>query len=281
MIRKKLFSYERRRMFEGMMFISIWGIGFICFMAYPLFSSLKISFTASTLTNMTGGSYTGLKNYKSAVIDPLFGTYFSNALGSALLDIPIIVIFSLFVAVLLNGQVFGRSGFRAIFFVPVVISGVVMKLLFQQNVADISSFGEFDSGLTASFLNADVFNRLGLLFWRSSVEIIIFLAGLQSIPKTQYEAAEVDGATAWESFWKITLPLISPVVLLNIIYAAVDSFTDPLSSMMEYVKYKLFIHMDFGVAAAMSWIYFAVVMLVIIIITGAGRRMVFYGGDQK
>jgi ABC-type sugar transport system permease subunit len=281
--RRRIYNYERRREVEGMMFVSIWFIGFLCFMLYPLYSSLKISFSHSTLINIMNGEYIGTANYKAVIVDPAFSTHFVDTLLRSLLDIPIIVIFSLFVAVLLNGKIVGESYFRAIFFIPVIIGGVVMKMLFQQNAADFSIFDKLAGGmlLISDIIGSDVFNRIGILFWRSSVEILIFLAGLQGIPRSQYEAAQVDGATVWECFWKITLPYMSPIVLLNFIYATIDSFTDPLNPIMDFLRHKVFTNMDFGYAAALSWMYFIVVMAFILIIFAVGRRMVYYAGDLR
>lgn len=283
MKKSRIYNYERRRMFEGMGFISIWFIGFIVFMLYPLFSSLKISFTKSALNDILGGPFIGFENYKSVFLDPQFSIYFVDTLTNSLIDIPIVVIFSLFVAVLLNSDIRGRSVFRAIFFIPVMISGVVMNRLFQQGVSDISIFDTLGGGmlLISDIIGSDVFNRLGLIFWRSSVEILIFLAALQGIPKSQYEAAQVDGATGWECFWKITLPYISPVVLLNVIYATIDTFTDPLNPIMDFLRHKIFSQFNFGYASALSWLYFLVAMIFILIVIGIGRRFVTYGGDRN
>lgn len=268
-------------MIEGMLFVSVWFIGFLCFMLYPLLSSLKISFTKSTLMNLMNGDYVGMGNYKTVITDPNFGPVFVDTLLAALIDIPIIVIFALFIATLLNKAFIGRTFFRSVFFIPVILSGVIMKFMFDQQLGHISIFDELGGGkeaLNAMFGDAFV-SRIGLIMWRSSVEILIFLGGLQGIPRSQYEAAEVDGATSWECFWKITLPYISPIILLNFIYAAVDSFTDPLSPMMAFIKLKMF--SDFGYAAAMSWMYLITVMIVIVVFLGIGRRFVYYAGEAK
>ncbi|OUS72147.1 hypothetical protein B1748_25150 [Paenibacillus sp. MY03] len=283
MRKKKLFGYERRRMFEGMFFVSPWVLGFAVFMLYPLYSSLKISFTSSTLSNLMGGNYVGITNYKNVTIDPNFGKLFLGTITRSLIDIPVVVIFALFIAVLLNSKIIGQSYFRAFFFVPVFIAGAVMNLLFANNPTDYSIFDKLAGGMmvVSDMIGSDVFNRIGLLFWRSSVEILIFLAGLQSIPRTQYEAAQVDGATAWECFWKITLPYLSGVILLNFIYATIDSFTESTNPIMKFMQMKVFEQLDFGYAASLSWMYFGVVLLFIAFIMIIGRRFVYYGGDVR
>jgi len=279
---RRWLTYERRRMAEGMMFVSVWLIGFLAFMLYPLASSFKMSFTQSKLPNITEGPFVGLDNYKAVITDPSFGIYFTDTVVSSIVDIPIIIMFSLFVAVLLNKVLLGRLFFRAVFFAPAIIAGVVMRLLYDQDVSQVAIFDQLGGG--TAFLNelfgAGLIDRIGVIMWRSSVEILIFLGGLQSIPRSQYEAAEVDGATVWECFWKITLPFMSPVVLLNVIYATIDAFTGPLNVMIIYMRDKIFYNLDFGFALAMSWLYLAAILVFVLIIVGVGRRFVFYAGDR-
>ncbi|MBP1991745.1 carbohydrate ABC transporter permease [Paenibacillus eucommiae] len=277
------FGYERRRMVEGMTFVSIWVIGFVLFMIYPLFYSLTISFTHSTLKDIFGGPFIGWDNYRSVVSSPQFATIFVKTLLNALLDIPTIVLFSLLCAVLLHRPMVGRVYFRAVFFVPVIIAGVVMRLLFEQNAADFSIFGKLAGGMlvVSDMIGSDLFDRIGVLMWRSSVETLIFLAGLQGIPRSQYEAAHIDGATVWESFWLITIPYLSPIILLNLIYATIDSFTEPLNPIIEYLKLLVFNHFNFGIAAAMSWMYFLVILVIVLIMIAVGRRYVYYGSDPR
>ena len=278
-MRRRRYRYEHRRIVEGYGFISIWLIGFTAFMLYPLLVSFKMSFSRPTLGNMLGGPFVGLHNYRDVVLDPQFGVYFVGTLGNALIDIPIIVIFSLFAAVLLNKQAIGIGLFRGIFFIPIIFSGVVMNRLFHQEVGHLPIFDSFVGGamIVNQIIGTEVFNRLGLLVWRSSVEIMIFLAAMHNIPRSHYEAASVDGATSWETFYKITLPYIAPVVLLNIIYATIDSFTDPLSPIMEYMKRNLLNQMNFGFASALSWLYFGVALLFMGFAAILGRGVIGYG----
>ncbi|MBP1988482.1 carbohydrate ABC transporter permease [Paenibacillus eucommiae] len=270
--KKRFITYERRRMFEGIGFISLWLLGVLCFMLYPLATSLKISFTKSTLADLFNGEFVGFANYKAVLVDPVYSQIFAETLLHAGMDIPIIVMFSLFVAVLLNHALLGRTYFRALFFSPVILSGVVMGFLLNQQVGDITMFDQLGTG--------ELMSRIGLLMWRSSVEILIFLGGLQGIPRLQYEAAEVDGATAWECFWLITLPYLSPVILLNVIYATIDSFIDPLNELMVKIKDIAFYGLNFGNASALGWMYFVVVLLFVAIVISLGRRFVYYGGDR-
>ena len=127
-----------------------------------------------------------------------------------------------------------------------------------------------------------VVNRLTVIIWHTGVEILLFIAGLKSIPPSLYEAAQVDGATAWESFWKISLPLLSPVILVAAIFALVDLFTDPLNNVVLYI-------MDVGIrrqgrlesAAALGVLYFAVVFVVLLLVTRIASKLVFYAGERQ
>ena len=257
-----------RRKWEGALFIFPWIIGFLIFWAFPLGSSLGISFSQATLTDIFGGNFVGMDNYLKVIGDVYFGTYFIGSLTTAAIDIPIIVIFSLFIAVLLNREMVGRSFFRSVFFLPVIISGAIMKSMMGIDATDLGFSEMFSQGLGSlvSLLGEDVIDRLGIILWQSSVQILIFLAGLQTITPSMYEAAKIDGASAWESFWKITIPQISPMILLNIIYSIIDSFTNSSNQVIELLKSSMFEKLDFGFAAALSWLYFAIILLIILVI---------------
>jgi ABC-type sugar transport system permease subunit len=126
----------------------------------------------------------------------------------------------------------------------------------------------------------DMLSRLTIIFWKTGVQILLFLAGLQGISPSLYESARCDGATEWENFWKITLPMISPVILLNLIYTLVDSFTDINNRMMTYIKDTAFIKIQMGYASAMGWIYFLFIFVLLILVFVLTRRLVFYTGEK-
>jgi len=260
-------TYETRKKLEGICFILPWIAGFLIFMAFPLGSSLYLSFRQSVVTEFFGGNFVGLNNYVNVVTDVYFGTYFTASLSNALIDIPVIVIFSMFVAVLLNRRLAGRTFFRQVFFLPVIISGAIMV-----SMADGSGTVNFSTmfgqglGSLVNLLGRGVIDRLGIILWQSSVQILIFLAGLQTISSTVYEAAQIDGASSWEMFWKITVPQMSPIIILNIIYSIIDSFTNASNRIIELVKISLFNKLDFGYSAALSWIYFIIILLMILLI---------------
>ena len=271
-------SFERRKSLEGWGFSLPWVIGFIVFIMVPLVLSIRISFYITQLTDLYGfegqSKWNGIQNYVDIVQDPEVGEVMLNSFLDSLWQVPIIVFFALFVAVLLKQKFAGRVYFRVIFFIPVILAGVIMSYLFGEGVGSISVFGTLvnsSSGIFSSF-GGKITQYIGDIMWSSSVEILIFLAALQSVPDILYEVVEIDGATAWESFWHVTLPYISPFVILNCIYALVDSFTkynNPVMSMMNEMTEK---GTEYGMASALSWMYMLLALVTILIFILFTRR---------
>ncbi len=272
-----IISFERRKTVEGWGFSLPWLIGFIAFVVIPLVLSIKTSFYVSPLTDLYGfegnSKWVGIDNYVEIIQDPQFGQAMINSFLEALWQVPIIVFFALFVAVLLKQKFPGRTTFRVIFFIPVILAGVIMSYLFGEGVGSISVFGSLvssDAGIFSSFAG-NITQYIGDIMWSSSVEILIFLAALQSVPDILYEVVEIDGATAWESFWHVTLPYISPFVILNCIYALVDSFVkydNPIMNLMTTMTESG----DYGMASALSWMYMLLALVTILIFVLFTRR---------
>lgn len=262
-------SFERRREVEGFAFMLPWIVGFMIFILIPLILSVKISFYQSKLTDLYGGTYVGLENYKEVIKNPNFGEAVFKAFLNSITQVPLVVGFALFVAVLLKQDFPGRVIFRVIFFIPVILSGVVMTYLFSESVGSVSVFSTLvssnASGFMARLFGGSLTSQIGNVMWKSSVEILIFLAALQSVPAILYEVVELDGATAWESFWHITLPYISPFVILNCIYALIDSFVDAKNPVMSILLGIIGEGTKFGVASALSWFYMLLSFIVVLI----------------
>lgn len=212
------------------------------------------------------------------------------------LNTPLILIFSLFFAVLLNQKFHGRVLARAIFFLPVILaSGIIASIengdLMQSVVRSASdSTGGglsviknlelttllIESGLSPTVVQylTGAVSRIYEIVSQSGVQILIFLAGLQSISPSLYEAAKIEGSTGYEAFWKITFPMIGPLILTNLVYTIIDSFiSDQTSRMVVDTAFKSF---NFGLSAAMSWMYFAIIALLLWITTALISRKVFY-----
>lgn len=280
-----------RRALWGYVFLLPWFAGMAIFALGPFIQSFVISFSEVNLFKGFNLEFVGLSHYREAFfVDARFVPLLLRTLIDSILDVPIILTFSLIAAFLINQRIRGLGFYRAIFFLPVVVvSGIVVELLFKQGVGDIMYSGlvgilfmlsrylsENTVMLIASFLS-----RILTSLWRSGVQIVLFLAGLQGIAGYYYEAARVDGATDWEVFWKVTLPMLTPIILVNIIYTIVDSFTDVFNEMLFFIKDIGFAgSFRLGYAAALGWIYFVMIFLIIAAIALSSRRWAFYAGER-
>ena len=240
----------------------------------------------------------GFDHYVAAFSDQNFYTALLSSLQQILFQVPAIIIFSLFIAVVLNGNMLGRAVFRAIFFVPVIIStGVMESIMAQDSVMSDAdqgiSDGTQESGgseiismldVQALFASMKVgtelvtyvvglVNNIYNIINYSGVQMLIFLAGLQSISPSIYEACRIDGATGWETFWKVTFPMISPMILVNSVYTVIDSFTRTNNPAMNYASGYSGVP---GVGVAMSWIYFLIVALIILVVGAIASSFIFY-----
>jgi ABC-type sugar transport system permease subunit len=286
------------------MFVLPFLIGFICIYLPIVFESIKSSFCNESL--IKGTIFVGWQNYYDALFVYTSGgqTFLSilvTGLQQLALDIPAILIFSLFMAVLLNQKMTGRAVFRAIFFIPVILSTGIMESIDAANtMIDIGdhgiSTGDAESttdqivsvmDLQVLFQNlmvgpelatyvAGLINNIFAIVNRSGVQMLIFLAGLQSISPAIYESCQIDGATSWETFWKITFPMISPMILVNAVYTIIDSFTTETNAAMSFIKNASNSGSADEVAVAMYWMYFLVVILILAAISGLISAYVFY-----
>lgn len=291
--------YERRKALYGYAFIALWFIGAVYFFLMPLFQSLVYSFNiTSPEKGVMNLDWNGLGHYVAAFrTDQHYSQYLVSVLGDTALKTPLILIFSIFVAVILNQKFRGRVFARAVFFLPVIIAtGPVIEIingnmstggyaggseqfntLFETDLVDqlldfLGIYGISESLTnTISTVTSDIFN----LVWNSGIQILIFLSALQNIPFTAKEAAQMEGATAWEYFWKITIPYISPMILAALVYTVVDSFVDPENKVMKLIMAQES-SWNYGYMAAMAWAYFAIVGLALAIISGIISKHVYY-----
>jgi len=241
-------SYNEQKALWGFIYVLPWLLGFLFFFLIPFLSSLRYSLS-KVEANSDGLiiHFTGFKNYMEALtVNTEFNRSLADAIMNMVTNVPLIVIFSLFLAVLLNQKFIGRPLARAIFFLPVILaSGVILNLestsLIQavndQNAGAgaIKGLGAFelenlmlDAGINESivlYLTSAV-GRIYSVVSQSGVQILIFLAGIQTISPQLYEASKMEGATGYEAFWKITFPMVSPLILVNVIYTIIDSFSN-------------------------------------------------------
>ncbi len=267
-------TLKRRGALYGYAFISIWIIGFFVFVLYPVIYSMILSVNAIKI-RPEGIIYTfkGTFFYNYALNEL---PHFRNCLAVQLRMVcgmtPVILVLSLIIAMLLNGKFRGRALFRAIFFMPVIImSGPVISSLLSQYTVDFSTNSRIVYDLLSYMPSAlaspveYVLNNLVKILWMSGVQILIFLAGLQSIGSEVYEAASIDGAGAWEKFWQITLPHISPMILICAVYTVIDTANfNEGGNINALINSQIFdANYMYSYAAAMAWMYFVVIAVVL------------------
>lgn len=270
----------RRRLREwgyGYLFILPWLVGVCIFFLYAMLESLRFSFNTIVLAGgVTLQPLTNLfDNYASVFVKEInFSITLVNFALGLILRLPIIISFSLIIALMLNNRIVARSAFRMIFFLPVIIAtGPVMAQLTAQGVSSVPMVSQNTlinilQGLPEFIFEPinSLFSSLILILWNSGIQILIFLAGLQKVPTTLYEAAKIDGASGWESFWKITLPTVRSMILLNTIYTIVTLATggdNALIQLIYDVTYAATKGYSYG--AAMSWIYTAIVSVILLL----------------
>ncbi|SEK57961.1 ABC-type sugar transport system, permease component [Paenibacillus sp. OK003] len=276
-----------------MIYVLPWLIGFVLFFFVPLLASLRYSLS-SIQANAQGISiqFTGLANYIQALtVNTSFNRALIGSITDVFVNVPLIVIFSLFLAVILNQKFPGRAIARSIFFLPVILaSGVIMALestslieAVNQSSMGGSALGTFeienlmlDAGLSewvVMYLSGAV-DRIYQIVSQSGVQILIFLAGIQTISPQLYEASKMEGATGYEAFWKITFPMVSPLIFVNVIYTIVDSFAN--NAMTTLIRDTGFVKFDFGLSSAMAWVYFVAIAVILVIVSLIFSKRVFY-----
>ena len=305
--KKRGASLDVRKARAGWFFILPFLIGFVLIYLPIIYDSIKYSF--HELRILGGGgfelTYVGWENYFNAIfVDPEFMTTLITGLKQLILDIPSIVLFSLFVAIVLNQKIAGRAAFRAIFFIPVILTtGLIGEIDAQNTMNTIMSNAEgINDGSGGESTAAEIIsvmdmeklfanmmigqeivtyvvglvNNIFNIINRCGVQMLIFLSGLQGISPAIYESCSIDGASGWETFWKVTLPMVSPIILVNTIYTVIDAFTAADNQVMAYIDT---IYGSTGgdvLSSAMSWMYFLLVILIIAAVSGIMSAFVFY-----
>lgn len=304
--RKKSASLDKRKARAGWIFVLPFVIGFVLIYLPIVYDSIRYSFY--TIKVLSGGGFelipAGWSNYNEALfVNPDYVTTLITGLKDMIFDIPMILIFSLFMAVLLNQKMAGRAVFRAIFFIPVILSTGIMESIESQNLlsdymGESSGIDDGSGSSTASEIvsSLDVeqmfqgmavgqglvsyvttaINNIYDIVNRSGVQMLIFLAGLQSISPAIYESVQIDGATSWETFWKITFPMISPMILVNAVYTVIDSFTTDSNVVMKFIANEYQQANGNVISSAMAWMYFLIVIAIIALVAGICSAFVFY-----
>lgn len=300
MVKKRKFTLMQKRAITGLMFIAPWLLGFIVFYLRSLI--MAVQFSLSKLNMLEQGGFTlefiGLDNFKFAFLeDPTFNQILVESVGDMLIDVPLIIFFSLFMAILLNEKFKGRTLVRAIFFLPVIMSSGAINealTLAQQaatgGVAAVSAEAASVQGINVEYF-VELFSDIGFprqamdyiimavariydIVQSSGIQIIIFIAALQSVPGALYEVSKIEGATAYETFWKVTFPMVSPLILTNVVYTIVDSFI--ISDVVDKAYEMAFTSFNWGVSVAMSLVSTTIVCVILLVVGKVLSKKTFY-----
>ena len=286
-IKKQKSTLAQKRALTAQIFLIPFYLGLWFFFLTPVTQSIRMSFSSVSVD--VGGyvfDWIGIENYKTAFLsDTDFTTNMIGSLTDLIWKVPIIILLSLCMALIINQKFRGRIVVRAIFFLPVIFaSGVVLLIVRSDSVAtqamsanssivggvisSDNSLHDFliNAGLSSKIVNiaTKISSSMFSLVWSSGLQMIIFLAGLQSIPPSLYEASSIEGASFWENFWKVTVPMLSPIILLNVIYTIIDTFTDASNKVMNQIINISSQQIDkMGLSASFAWSYFIVIGIVL------------------
>lgn len=286
---RKRISITRKNKLAGAAFISPWIIGLLIFFVFPFVNTIRLSFSDVVSIKGFQMQWVGLKYYERLFVSDInFLPKFSAVFADALIDLPMIIVFSLIIAVMVSKKIVGRSFFRGVFFLPVLLgSGEIMRQLLGVGMTTGANGAAVEAmsrgvmvtdvlieylGDTASTWVQAFLDRITTVLWASGVQIILFISGLCGISPSLYEAAKVEGATEWESFWKITVPMIAPILQLNIIYTLIDSFVYRDNELVTYIL-NASKDLEYSYSATMSWVYFITVFFVVEVVFFAIHKM--------
>lgn len=293
MKKKKYKSIENIKSSYGRRFVLLWEIGLLLFVIVPIFTTIRYSFSDITTTE-TGLSmkFAGFKYFDNALnVDPEFLKLLMQSLTELAYSLPAILVISLVIAIILNRKFKGRLFFRMMYFLPVIIAtGVVIDLILSCTSASLGSNSGVSSTEKNDMINvSEILSWLNLsgpfvtyfqsalngifdLVWKSGIQIVLFIAGMQSIPDSLYEVSRVEGATKWEEFWFITLPMLSRIIVLVIVFTMVELVNDKNNAIMEYI-YRLMGTLQYAESSAMLWIYFIITGAIIGVVVGLFSRI--------
>lgn len=284
---RKMMTLTRKKERYGYLFLLPLIVGLIFMFGIPIIRSLIFAFSEVTV-NRDGFHHVlnGVSNfYQALFVSTTYREAVVNSILNMLLNLPLITIFSFFVASILNQNFHGRWLARIIFFLPLILaSSALMSFDASDTLQNLmGSSGSFKESTSLSGIESINLGNLlissGILPTKithylmtaadriydivilSGVQIMIFLAAFQAIPGTMYEVASIEGASAWESYWKITFPLVSPMMLTAMIYTIIDSFTAATNKTLALIEDTAFTKQSFGLSSAMSWIYTAMILL--------------------
>jgi len=295
--RKKVSRLKKRDNRNGLLFISPWIIGFLAFILYPVCASLFYSFNSYNI--MMPPEWVGLENFKALLRDELFWVSLYNTTYYTVFALPLSIIVGIVIALLLNTKIRGMSIYRSIYFIPTLVPlvavAVVWIWIFQPQYGLLNALLAKIGIRGPGWISDPKWSKPALIFmsvWGVGGSVVIYLAGLQGVPQQLYEAAELDGANVWQKTVCITIPMITPVILFNLIMGLIGSFQyftqvyimtngGPADSTLFYALYlyrNAFVYFKMGYASAMAWILFLIILVCTIIVLKSSAKWVYYGG---
>mgnify|MGYP003293645079 CR=1 FL=1 len=305
--KRKARNLRRRNAIAGYLFISPFIVGFLLFLVKPMIESFRMSLSKVIIaaSQKEGGNgfimerittWKESNYYRAFFYDPDYKNRLVDSLKNMAIQVPAIIVFSFFIALILNQEFKGRGFVRAIFFLPVILSsGVIVGLEYNNTLMsgmkDVIAESGDGFSITASLetilrttgiggkILDPVFKIIEGVYdvaLASGIQIVIFISGLQTVSTSMYEAAKIEGCTAWESFWKITFPLVSSMILVNLVYTTVDFLMRTDNQVMDLITLKVNPQMEYGLSAAMAWSYFAIVAAVLGILAAIISKKVYY-----
>ena len=291
----------RREEWAGWLMVSPWVIGIVVWTLGPFAASAWFSLTDYAI--LRKAAFVGLENFRTMLFeDPLFWISLKVTTVYAVVSIPLHIVLGLFLAMLLNARIYGLAWLRTIYYLPAVLSGVAVSFLWIWVFS--ADWGVLNLGLGVlgikgpNWLTSQAWALPALMImslWGVGGGLVIYLAGLQGVPTELYEAAEVDGANNWHRFWNITLPMISPVILFQLIMGiigALQTFTQgyvmtgggPNNATLFYMLYlwrNAFQNLKMGYASALAWAIFVYIMVLTLVVLRSSQAWVFYTGEVK
>jgi ABC-type sugar transport system permease subunit len=275
----KLGKLEKREARYGYLFVAPWIVGVLAFLLFPLVQSFYYMWYNIRITPLgTNFTYVGTGNFTQIWLEnPEFPQQLVTYIWQTIVEVPVITVFALIIAMMLNSKIHLKGFFRLIFFLPVIIvSGPVMNMLVSEGASSIPALNTqsvvtaLDSFLPSSMASSigELFSNMIMILWYSGVQILIFLSALQKVDPAMYEAAKIDGGSGWECFWKITLPTIKPMILLNAVYTVIflsGNEQNDLITMIEDAMFSGTKEKGYGYASAMAWMYSVVITLIVLL----------------
>lgn len=275
----KLGKLEKREARFGYVFVAPWIIGVLLFLLWPLGQSFYYMWFNIRITPLkTIFTFVGTGNFTQIWLEnPEFPQQLVTYIWQTIVEVPVITVFALIIAMMLNSKIRLKGFFRLIFFLPVIIvSGPVMNMLVSEGASSIpalntqSVVNALDAFLPYSVATSigELFSNMIMILWYSGVQILIFLSALQKVDPSMYEAAKIDGGSGWECFWKITLPTIKPMILLNAVYTVIFLSGNEQNELINMIKSAMFSgtkEKGYGYASAMAWMYSVVITLIVLL----------------